>query len=119
APELYLDVVAVRDGPAGPSLDGPGTVVDYAVRMRRFPDGALWSERLAAGVLRPADIDAFARRLAGFHRDAAVATAGLGFGGPATHARVTRRLVDGIDAWQAGLALPHAGWPGLRRWLDQ
>jgi len=119
APELYLDVVAVRDGPAGPSLDGPGTVVDYAVRMRRFPDGALWSERLAAGVLRPADIDAFARRLAGFHRDAAVATAGLGFGGSATHARVTHRLVDGIDAWQAGLALPHAGWPGLRRWLDE
>ena len=84
APELYLDVVAVHDGPAGPSLDGPGTVVDFAVRMRRFADGALWSERLAAGTLRAADVDAFARRLAGFHRDAAVATAALGFGGSAT-----------------------------------
>jgi len=119
APELYLDVVAVHEGPAGPSLNGPGTVVDFAVRMRRFADGALWSECLAAGTLRAADVEAFARRLAGFHRDAAVATAALGFGGSANHARVTGRLVAGIDAWQAGLALPNAAWLGLRRWLDE
>ena len=119
APELYLDVVAVHDGPAGPSFDGPGAAVDFAVRMRRFPDGALWSERLVAGTLRPADVEAFARRLAGFHDAAAVATAELGFGGSATHTRVTRRLVAGIDAWQAGLAHPRSAWPGLRRWLEE
>ena len=69
APELYLDVIAVRQGPEGPSLEGQGAVVDFAVRMRRFADGALWSERLAAGTLGAADVDAFARRLAGFHHE--------------------------------------------------
>jgi aminoglycoside phosphotransferase family enzyme/predicted kinase len=119
APALYLDVVAVRDGPAGPTLDGAGAVVDFAVRMRRFADGALWSERLAAGTLRAADVDAFARLLAAFHRDAAVATTALGFGGSASQERVTRRLVAGVDAWQTALARPGSGWPGLRRWLDE
>ena len=119
APELYLDVITVREGPAGPSLEGQGAVVDFAVRMRRFADGALWSERLAAGTLGAANVDAFARRLAGFHHDAAVATDGLGFAGSATHARVTGRLVAGIDAWQGGVSLPGGAWPELRRWLDQ
>jgi uncharacterized protein len=48
APALYLDVVEVSDTPAGPRFAGVGPVLDVALRMRRFPDGALWSERLAA-----------------------------------------------------------------------
>src|SRR5439155_24188159 len=48
APSLYLDVVNVCDSQAGPVLDGWGPVLDVAVCMRRFPDGALWSEQLAA-----------------------------------------------------------------------
>src|SRR2546427_12266055 len=44
APSLYLDVVEIRDSPAGPSVGGVGPVLDVAVRMRRFPDGALWGE---------------------------------------------------------------------------
>jgi hypothetical protein len=111
APELYLDVVAVRDGPAGRPWTDREPVVDFAVRMRRFPDGALWSERLAAGLRAgatstpsPAAWPAFIATRRG--------DAGLGFGGSATHARVTRRLVDGIDAWQAGSRFPtRAGRP--------
>ena len=49
APDLYLDVVEIRQGPAGPCFDGPGEAVDIAVRMRRFADGALWSERVPRG----------------------------------------------------------------------
>ncbi|MCE9661695.1 MAG: AAA family ATPase [Burkholderiales bacterium] len=118
APELYLDVVALRDGPAGPCLGGQGTIVDFAVRMRRFPDGALWSERLAAEALHAGDIDAFARRLAGFHREAAVAPPSLGFGGAPTQERVTRRLITGIDTWQRSLVVASGDWPDLRAWLD-
>ena len=47
APALYIDVVPVRGTPQAPRLGpGPGPVIDHAVRMRRFPDGALFSERL-------------------------------------------------------------------------
>jgi hypothetical protein len=47
APDLYIDVVDVREGPDGPCFGGAGRLLDFAVRMHRFPDGALWSERLA------------------------------------------------------------------------
>ena len=116
APDLYLDVVEIRQGPAGPCFDGPGEVVDVAVRMRRFADGALWSERLAAGTLGAAQIDSFARALAAAHRDAAAAPADGEHGSPAVHARVTDGLVAAIDAWQAG-ASSRPEWPPLRAWL--
>ena len=33
APDLYLDVIDVRDGPAGPCFGGEGPLLDFAVRM--------------------------------------------------------------------------------------
>ena len=85
APALYLDVVNVCDSPQGPTFGGRGPVLDVAVRMRRFPDGALWSEMLAEGTLGSCHIDALAQRLADFHRDAAVAPTGSVLGSAASH----------------------------------
>ncbi len=87
------------------------------MQMRRFDDGALWSERSAAGSLAPGDGDQLAQRLAGFHRDAAVATVETGFGSPAVHEWVTGRLIDAIDDRHVGH--PAAGtseraWPAMR-----
>jgi aminoglycoside phosphotransferase family enzyme/predicted kinase len=115
APDLYLDVVEVHEGAGGPTFNGPGEVVDVAVRMRRFPDGALWSERLAAGTLAPAQIDAFAQRLAELHANAPAAPPGSRFGSPAVHARITDDLVAAIDAGGAVQAL--AEWSRVRAWL--
>ena len=118
APDLYLDVIDVRDGPAGPCFGGEGPLLDFAVRMHRFPDGSLWSERLAAGTLAAAQVDAFARSLADHHRDAAVAPSGSAFGSPAVHNRIVRRLTVAIDAWLASAARAVPEWPALRGWLD-
>jgi aminoglycoside phosphotransferase family enzyme/predicted kinase len=120
APSLYLNVVEVRDSDSGPSFGGDGTVLDVAVKMRRFDDGALWSDRLAAGGLAPSAVDQLAQRLAGFHRDVAVASVQSGFGSPAVHERVTGRLIDAIDDWHAGHAAAATtahDWPALRAWL--
>lgn len=67
APGLYLGVAHIADSPGGPRIDGPGALVDYAVRMRRFPRGALFSEKLAAGRLHSSEVDALAALLADFH----------------------------------------------------
>jgi uncharacterized protein len=119
APALYLDVVEVSDTPVGPRFAGVGPVLDVALRMRRFPDGALWSERLAAGTLAPQQIDALAQRLAAFHRDAAVASADSGFGSAASHERTARGLIEAMDAWFGSAAAhdPPIAWPALRVWL--
>jgi aminoglycoside phosphotransferase family enzyme/predicted kinase len=109
----------VRRGPHGPRFDGDGEVVDVAVRMRRFADGALWSERLAAGGLAPAQVDAFARRLATAHGAAPAMAADAGFGSPALRERIANGLVAAIDAWQATGSAPVPGWPALRTWVRE
>jgi len=64
APSLYLGVARITGEPSAPEIDGAGPVLDYAVRMRRFADGALFSERLAAGTLCARDVDDLAAMLA-------------------------------------------------------
>jgi len=119
AASIYLDVVDVCDSPQGLRFGGGGKVLDVAVRMRRFPDGALWSEMLVAGTLTPDHVDAMAQRLANFHRDAAVAPPGSAFGSAVSHERVLQGLIDATDAEQneAATAGTQMEWPALRAWL--
>jgi len=118
APELYLDVVEIHAGPEGASFDAAGPVLDVAVRMRRFPDGALWSERIAAGSLAATDIDAFAPRLAAIHEDASAAPADTQFGSAAAHALVAHRSITAIDALLHGRSDLAHEWGALRAWLE-
>ena len=119
APDLYLDLAQVHDGPQGPSFGGLGAVVDTAVRMRRFPDGALWSERVAAGTLTHSHVDSFAVGLADLHREAPTAPPGSRFGSPAMYRTVVDGIVTAIDDWQAALPSRDSGWQGVRDWLTR
>lgn len=73
SPDLYLDVVPVAGSPAAPRIGGAGNAIEYAVKMRQFPDEALLSRQLSADSVRPEHIDALARTIAEFHETAAVA----------------------------------------------
>jgi aminoglycoside phosphotransferase family enzyme/predicted kinase len=70
APSIYLGVEPVRRGPGGLELGGAGPVVDWAVHMRRLPDGASAAARLARGVLGATELEALAACVADFHRGA-------------------------------------------------
>ena len=68
APDLYLDCVPISGSTAEPRLDdASGPLIDYAVRMRRFPQTALLDQLLVAGKLELRHLDALAQRLAEFH----------------------------------------------------
>jgi uncharacterized protein len=68
APGVYLDVVPVtRDGGGVFAIAGAGTVVDYAVHMKRLPLEARADLRLARGDLTPEQLEELARLLARFH----------------------------------------------------
>lgn len=113
APRLYIGVVPVREAPGGPSLEGHGAVIDYAVKMHRLPPHALASERLERGRLDAEALGRFARRLAEFHRDAPQAPAQSGWGTPQVVLGDAQRAL-------AGLA-PHADpavCAALGRWFD-
>lgn len=106
APDLYLDVIAIRGSREQPRIDGSDPPIDHAVRMRQFPSGALLSERLAAGRLDGADIDRLATRIAAFHEGAPAvgADAGAlegggsddGFGSAAHIEAATARVLDAL-----------------------
>lgn len=67
APSLYLGVTRITGTYRAPALDGPGAPLEYAVRMRRFPKGALFGEKLESQVLDSTEVDALAELLADFH----------------------------------------------------
>lgn len=97
APSLYLGVRAVTGPTDAPQLgpDQPGAA-DYAVEMRRFPDGALFAEQLAAGTLQRHRLQDLAQRLAAFHAAAPQAAAGSPHGTPTAAAGAFAGVLDGL-----------------------
>ena len=91
APELYLEVVPITGTVDAPVVGGPGPALEYAVKMREFPQNALASRLLAAGLLEPADIDSLAARVAEFHGGIAVAAADGAFGASDEILRLAQR----------------------------
>jgi aminoglycoside phosphotransferase family enzyme/predicted kinase len=67
APQLYLGVVAITGSEEQPQLNGKGEAIEYAVKMRQFPQSAQLDRLLAAGQLEPNVIDRLADKVAWFH----------------------------------------------------
>lgn len=80
APSVYLGVSTITGTSLQPKLGGEGEPIEYAVKMREFPQNAQLDRMLADNRLQPEHIDAFARLVADFHRQAATATAETTFG---------------------------------------
>jgi aminoglycoside phosphotransferase family enzyme/gluconate kinase len=64
APELYLELVAIRGTPEQPSLVGEGEPFEYAVKMRRFQQRELLSHTLPD----QDELDLLAQQIAEFHQ---------------------------------------------------
>jgi uncharacterized protein len=83
APTVYLGVVPIGRTAAGRfNVNGPGEVVDFAVRMRRVPDRERADNLLKEGKLSLAQLDKIAVRLADFHTQAARGSQISVFGAP-------------------------------------
>lgn len=67
APDIYLGVVPITCDGDRFAIDGPGQVVEYAVKMRRLPQERMMDEMLARGVVTAAMVERLARLLADFH----------------------------------------------------
>ncbi len=86
APDIYLEVVTITGTPACPHLGGDEEILDYAVRMRQFPDNGLLSQLASRQALETAHIDQLVHTVSNFHRHADRASSSDIFGDPAhTH----------------------------------
>lgn len=123
APTLYLDVLPIGGTPTSPEVGGTGPAIEYVLRMKQFAAGALMSERLAAGTLRPHHIDQLAQCLALFHAQAGKASADSPHGTPQRIVQSAMDVLTGLtqqghgqacatlQAWLAPQAMAlHAIW---------
>jgi uncharacterized protein len=67
APDLYLEIVPITGTAHAPVIAGSGPAIEYAVKMREFPQSALLDAALPRGEVGPAIIGQLARTLADFH----------------------------------------------------
>jgi len=118
APGLYVDVVAITGTEHAPALNGGGPAIEYAVKMREFPQDALASALLERGELATADIDALARTIADFHQAIHVAAAEGGHGAPAGILRLALQNVAEIDRLATSEA-DHMRVAQLRAWTER
>jgi len=71
APDLYCGLVAVTAEPDGTlALDGDGETVEWAIRMRRFPDDALLARALDEHCVDAAFFDRLGDTIAAHHANA-------------------------------------------------
>ena len=67
APKLYLQVVTIKGTVEKPELNGQGPVIEYAVKMRQFPQSSQLDHLLQESGLDTAIMDKLADKVARFH----------------------------------------------------
>ncbi len=94
---LYLGVVPItlRDGEL--KVGGDGEIVEYAVKMTRFPKGSLLSERIDEGLLTSQEVLDLADWIAVFHQSATVCEPEFADGWPDFLNSNSRLLLDRLE----------------------
>ncbi|CAG4883163.1 Aminoglycoside phosphotransferase [Georgfuchsia toluolica] len=85
APSLYLDVIAICGKPDSPRLGSRGAegAIEYAVKMKQFPQQGLLDRMLVNGELTRQHVDALAHIISDFHAKAGRTVEGDRYGAPA------------------------------------
>lgn len=68
--DLYLEVLPICGSEQAPSLGGEGPAIEYALKMRQFPQDQLLSAIQERGELDERHIDALAEQISRFHLSA-------------------------------------------------
>lgn len=98
SPELYLAVVAIGGQPENPHFGGEGPVIEYALKMRRFPEEGRLDHLCARRELSWRHLSDLACTLADFHARASVATAASPHGTPE---RILAQAVENFSELRA------------------
>jgi aminoglycoside phosphotransferase family enzyme/predicted kinase len=80
APAMYLEVISVHGTPEHPVVEGEGTLLEYAVKMRQFDTADRMDLVTARGELTSEHIDQLAMVVAAFHEVIPVAASDSAFG---------------------------------------
>jgi len=117
APALYLDVVPITGRVDRPRVGGDGPAIEYAVKMRQFPQEALATRLLSRDEISTSDVDALAATVARFHGRVERARPDGEFGAPDG---IRRAALDNCDALRnlAGAGAEGEETEALARWTE-
>ena len=115
APDLYLEVVAIKGSRTHPCLGGDGNAIEYAVKMREFSQHSLLSTYATEHRLESAHIDAMADVITDFHCIATHAGADTEFGSSDTVLKWNRENFEHIEAVLPAHVFPD-GYEALKEW---
>jgi hypothetical protein len=115
APELYLGTVPICGPADAPRVDGPGTPIEWAVKLVQFDQSDLLDARFEAGKLSVADCQRLGAEIARVQATEAIAApadghgtsegiravAGMNLGEIRRHRPDAATRVDRIEAWLA------------------
>ncbi len=82
APELYLEVVVITGDEEEPQINGNGPILEYAVKMRQFPQSNVLNNLLKSDQLSVEHLDELANVIANFHANVEIADESMNFGSP-------------------------------------
>lgn len=118
AKDIYLDILPIRSKKGQYSITGgPGTIVDYAILMKRIPEESLMKNRLLVGELKEQDLEKVARLLADFHLTAKTSEKISEFGKPEAFKVNTDENFAQTQKY-IGLTIPHKTWLYLKEWTE-
>lgn len=93
ASEIYLEVVTINGDPNNPKINGAGPILEYATKMREFPQECLFTELNKHHKITPELIDQLAELIADFHHKTPMASPDFVFGTPnSVHAPVQQNF---------------------------
>jgi uncharacterized protein len=118
APDLYLAVVPIAGSLEAPIMEGSGTPIEYALKMRQFAQAGLLERVLERGELTAALIDALAGEVARFHEAIPRASAEGAFGSAASIVAPARQNFEQLAPLLAA-APERDALEGLRAWTDR
>jgi aminoglycoside phosphotransferase family enzyme/predicted kinase len=116
--DLYLGVVPITVVNDHAKVEGDGSPIEFAVKMRRFPETALLSKRIDLGLLTVDEVTELATAVASFHARAERWTRANRF---ATADLIAKDLKDCLDDLATSVVAEQTidARNHLTRWADQ
>jgi len=81
-PEIYLDVLPIRQEDNNIKINGGGKTIEYALKMKQLPQARLMNKLLELGEIDKEMIDKIAKKIADFHSKAETSIEIAEFGSP-------------------------------------
>jgi len=96
APDIYLAVIPITGDKNDLELNGEGNVLEYAVKMKQFPQEIELDNVLNRGELNNQIIDSTAALISDFHQKIDIADESSGYGKPGTVFKPIKENIDQI-----------------------